>query len=491
MIRVSEHPKKRFNISNKFDLYQKQLNKKKHDKNHVFSTININYDKYIEKLKSNLDTLKKQYDDLLKDNDINSEELIQLKEKIEKEDKTLQEFLITSNKNFHDDTVNIQNVKYAAKTIKLGFLYKINKLWIKILLTSLFGIFGSIATWLFVQYTGVYTAGLSGVIQGLSKITKLSIEQMGSDFYELSNLIYNLMFWVLYFIINLPLLIFAYFKVGKQFAILTTVYIAIGQIVGFGLGFINDSQGIFIFTKMNPEVLNSLNLPNEYIPGVQFLPWNTDQGIVFGLFIYSMANAIVNGICYSSIYILGASTGGNDIIGFYYSKVKNKSIGNLLTIFNVISLLVGVTIGSFFCWLIKAGTPEYASKINFDITTILSTLFSPNLIASILGSIVSGILFNYYFPRNKVIKVQIYSEKASEIALTLISSNWNYSLLLSNNKDDILNSQNSKLSLETICLYINIPTLISTIRSIDSEGLITIYSTFGFDGELPTSSYER
>lgn len=491
MIRVSEHPKKRFNISNKFDLYQKQLNKKKHDKNHVFSTINTDYDKYIDQLKNDLESLKKQYEELLKENDHNSPELLQLKDRIDKEDKSLQELLVTSNRNLHNDTVNIQNVKYAAKTIRLGFLYKIDKLWMKILLTAMFAIFSSLATWLFVQYTGVYTAGLSGVIQGLSKITKLEIEQMGPRFFELSNLIYNLMFWVLYFVINLPLLVFAYFKVGKQFAILTSVYIAVGQIIGFGLGFINGGQGIFIFTKMNPEVLNSMSLPNEYIPGIQFLPWNTGQGIVFGLFIYSMANAIISGICYSSIYILGASTGGNDIIGFYYSKVKNKSIANLLTIFNVISLLVGVTIGSFFCWLIKAQTPEYSAKINFDLTTILGTLFSPNLIASILGSIVSGILFNYYFPRNKVIKVQIYSEKANEIALTLISSNWNYSLLLSNSKDDLLNSQNSKLSLETICLYINIPTLISTIRSIDSEGLITIYSTFGFDGELPTTSYER
>jgi len=54
-----------------------------------------------------------------------------------------------------------------------------------------------------------------------------------------------------------------------------------------------------------------------------------------------------------------------------------------------------------------------------------------------------------------------------------------------------LSNQDINHSLETICFYIDIPALISTIRSIDTEGLITIYSTFGFDGELPTSSYEK
>ncbi|MBR2651279.1 hypothetical protein IKE96_00585 [bacterium] len=51
----------------------------------------------------------------------------------------------------------------------------------------------------------------------------------------------------------------------------------------------------------------------------------------------------------SCIYILGASSGGTDFMGFYYSKIKNKSIGNLLTIFNVISLVIGVILGSFVC----------------------------------------------------------------------------------------------------------------------------------------------
>ena len=140
------------------------------------------------------------------------------------------------------------------------------------------------------------------------------------------------------------------------------------------------------------------------------------------------------------------------------------------------------------CWILKAVNNE---NIILNETTILEAFFSPNLVASIAGAILAGVIYNYYFPRNKVIKVQIYSTHASEIAIALTASDWNYKLLLTKDRDNVLSNQDINHSLETICFYIDIPALISTIRSIDTEGLITIYSTFGFDGELPTSSYEK
>lgn len=493
MIKITEHPKKRFNISNKFALYQKQLNKQKHGKtDHVFSHVDNEYNIYINKLKQDLEKLQKEYSLLEESSTPEVKLLDELKKEIEYQQSNLDEILKLSDKSMHDETVSIQNVKYMAKTIRLGFLYKIDNLWTKIGIVAILGVIVSISIWLLVQYTGIYTPGLSGIIQGIAKIVKLKIEEMGADYVDLSNIIYNVLFWSLYFVINIPLIIFAYFKIGKRFAILSAIYIAVGQLVGFGLGFINDGQGIFIFSKMNPNLITGAFVPNEYINGVQMLPWNTGQGIIVGLFIYATVSSLIFGLVYSAIYILGASTGGTDFIGFYYSKIKSKSIGNLLTTFNLISLVVGATLGSFVCWMLKAQTAEFSSKINLnDPSTILGALFSPNLVASVLGAVISGILYDYYFPRNKVIKVQIYSEKVSEIAMSLNASNWNYKLMLTQPKEDVLLEKQANFSLETICLYIDIPLLISTIRSIDNEGLITIYSTFGFDGELPTSSYER
>ncbi len=375
-------------------------------------------------------------------------------------------------------SIKTKNIKYSAKTIRLGWFYKINNLWLKILFVCLLGILSSVVIWLLVQYTGLYSAGISGIIQGIAKIVKISME---GNSQSLINTIYNVIFWCLYFVINIPLLIFAYFKISKQFCLLTIIYIAFSQLVGFGLGFINDGNGIFIFTNME----NISYQGSIFIKGVQLLPWNSDNGLVVGLFVYGLVFSIVSGTTYSILYILGSSTGGTDVFGFYYSKNKNKSIGTLLTYFNVASLIVGVILGSFTCWIMKADSSQKT------VNNILEAFFSPNLIASIIATALSGVIYNYFFPRNKIIKVQLYSKKANDVVLSLLEKQWTYKLTISNINSDSLVGENNSEALETVCSYVDLPLLISNIREIEPSGLITIYSIFGVDGELPTTIYER
>lgn len=480
MIRLNEQSKKRFRIEEKINLQNKDQNKKSNKAvldNFVLKNDGLNLAKIVEELEK----LQAEYNIVNKSDDKEKvNKLSQLEHEID-----LKKVQIKQANRLSELNIKTQNIKYSAKTIRLGWLYKIDKLWAKILLVCLFGTIVSITTWLFVQYTGVYTPGISGIIQGIAKITRIQISNAGND--SLANVIYNIIFWGLYVLINIPLIIFAYYKIGKNFAILTLFFIISSQLVGFALGFINGGNGVFILTNMN-NPMGTQNIPG-YVPGVQMLPWESTNGLVFGLFIYALIASITSGIIYSMIYILGSSTGGTDIIGFYYSKIKNKSIANLLTIFNVMSLAIGVTLGSFVCWIL-----EY-QRLHNEISTKLAieAFFSPNLIASIIGSVISGLLYNYYFPRNKVVKVQIYSEKINEIAISLKSSEWNYKIAINSSDNSALNNESSSSyrSLETVCFYIDIQILISIMRSIDTQGLITIYSTFGFDGELPTSSYER
>lgn len=374
--------------------------------------------------------------------------------------------------------IKTKNIKFSARTIRLGLFYRINNYFLKILLVCLLGLLSSLTIWLFVQYTGLYSAGISGVIQGIAKIVKISMSGKPEN---IINITYNIFFWCLYFLINIPLIIFAYFRISKSFSLLTVVYITFSQLVGFGLGFINKGQGIFIFTNMsNIDFGNSL-----FVEGVQLLPWNSPNSLVIGLFIYGIVYAIISGTSYSILYILGSSTGGTDIFGFYYSKIKNKSIGTLLTYFNSISLSIGVILGSFVCWLLKAENEQKS------VNNILEAFFSPNLIASLLATGLAGLIYNYFFPRNKIIKLQLYSEKAEEVALSLIEKHWTHKMAISNNNSNSLYGSSSSKTLETICSYIDLPILMSNIREIDPIGLITILSIFGVDGELPTTLYER
>ena len=476
MIRTSEKPKKRFNIERNIS----RQNAKTSTNNSANAVIlQTNYAQELEIAKNKLETLEQEFNKLVSENSADTTvQLANLKKKIASIKSYIDELQKIQKRSLNATSVKIQNVKYSARTIRMGPFYKIKEWWQKYLLVAAIGSLVSVIIWLLVQYTGVYSAGLSGIIQGIAKITKIEMELNGSA-ESLANAVYNALFWGLYFIINIPLLIFGYFKVGKQFAIMTIIYIAFSQLVGFGLGFINDGNGIFIFTNMSEITVDPA------LEGVQILAWNADNGAIPGLFIYSVVYALIAGISYSIIYILGASSGGTDVFGFYYSKVKNKSIGTLLTYFNVASLVIGVTLGSFACWMIKA--PDQLRTSNH----ILEAFFSPNLVASVLGSIISGLIYNYFFPRSKIVKVQIYSQKAQDIAFSLIEKDWNYKIIISQTTTDTLGGSSSNKSLETVCSYIDLPTLISNIRDVDSEGLVTIYSTFGVDGELPTTSYER
>ncbi len=374
-------------------------------------------------------------------------------------------------------SIQTKNIKFSARTIRLGWFYKINNIWFKILLVCLLGILSSVVIWLFVQYTGLYSAGISGIIQGIAKIVKIG---MDGNSESLINLVYNIIFWCLYFLINIPLLIFSYFKISKEFCLLTVIYITFSQLIGFGLGFINNGNGIFIFTDMT----NITSESTIFISDVQLLPWNSSNGLVIGLFIYGLVYAIVSGTTYSILYILGSSTGGTDIFGLYYSKIKNKSIGTLLTYFNATSLFLGVLLGSFVCWIMKSSDDQKT------VNNILEAIFSPNLIVSLLSTALAGLIYNYFFPRNKIIKVQLYSKKSEDVVLSLLEKEWTYKVVISNNSDSLAGDSNSK-TLETVCSYIDLPILISNIREIDATGLITIYSIFGVDGELPTTIYER
>ena len=486
MIKTSEKPKKRFNIERNIAKYlnSTKTSNPSANSNDGIVVLQTNYGQEIEIAKQKLETLEQEFNKIINENPESTSKINDLQKKITSVKTYLDDLQKMQKRSLNATSVKIQNVKYSARTIRMGPFYKVREWWQKYLLVAAIGAIVSLIIWLLVQYTGVYSAGLSGVIQGVAKITKIEMMLNGSSD-AVANTVYNALFWGLYFILNIPLLIFGYFKVGKQFAIMTIIYIAFSQLVGFGLGFINNGNGIFIFTNMS-EVSSGLTPEQQSaLEGVQILAWNAGNGAVPGLFVYAVTYALIAGISYSIIYILGASSGGTDVFGFYYSKVKNKSIGTLLTYFNVASLIVGVTLGSFACWMIKAPAELKTSN------NILESFFSPNLIASVLGSIISGLIYNYFFPRSKIVKVQIYSQKAQDIAFSLIEKDWNYKIIISQTTSDTLGGSSSNKSLETVCSYIDLPTLISNIRDVDNEGLITIYSTFGVDGELPTTSYER
>jgi len=65
------------------------------------------------------------------------------------------------------------------------------------------------------------------------------------------------------------------------------------------------------------------------------------------LFLYAAIYGICTGLCYSLLYIVGASSAGLDFVSIYYATKKQKNLGGILVIINSSAMLLGTIIGTY------------------------------------------------------------------------------------------------------------------------------------------------
>ncbi len=359
----------------------------------------------------------------------------------------------------------MEKKEFKSSLIKLMKPYSTTKKRIIFPLIILLGLISAIATLFFVQNTGLFSMGITGVLQGIAKIVRASI----FDNPKLALIIYNLLFWLLYFILNIPLFIFAYYKISKKFSMLTLVYVCATQIFGLSLSFIPGINNIFIFGNTTDNTINS---------SVNIIEW-ANANLVIPLFFYASSQGVILGFAYSVLYMIGSSTGGTDIVTFYYAKVKNISISKLLVLFNSICIILSSILGTIVPLFIKGTYHEYFPN---NASKILQSIFSPNLMFSIIIAIIISTLVGILFPKNRVIQINIYSQKVDELQKKLISLGYQHFLTINNTIGGY--SWTAEQNIETICLYFQLPEIVSTIRSVDSEALIITQKLSDIDGKI-------
>lgn len=166
----------------------------------------------------------------------------------------------------------------------------------------------------FINTAGLLTSGLTGICLIISRY-------VGMLYYDtnLADLLNNLsqmdfvntLTSILFFTINIPLVILAFKKLGKRFATLSTVYIIANTLF---ITFLPNSI-------MNLFALNDGGLSNAIFAGV------------------------CSGIAVSLALNMGGSTAGLEIVATYYSRKKQISLGKILIIINTVIILTG---GIFF-----------------------------------------------------------------------------------------------------------------------------------------------
>lgn len=397
-----------------------------------------------------------------------------------------------------------KEIKYVSTNFKstiglFSIFYSRNDMKWRIFVACMVGLIISFVSIVFVQNTGVVVTGLSGIFQGIARITKVVLNKnrlnLGLTEDNIQN-VYNAMFYGMYLLMNIPLMIFSYKKVGKNFTIISSIPVIISNVVPLIINLIPGVSNIFIFGEttsnyvqialgsdgkiidpMHLEQINS-DLHNNGVTILTFMYKVVDGRLIndapkfLSMLLYTICAGIINGFAYSMAMAVGGSSGGLDFISFYFAYKRNKSLAPVLLGFNIGSVVLTTMLGSYISAIV-VNPQKYSSYEYF---------FSQNLLTGFIYALTLSIVISNLFPKDKVVKITIYGSKVFKIRNHLYSKNFNHSLTINNTTGGY--SLTEQKNIEIICMFIEIPKILQEIKSCDQPSLITITRIKGIEGKL-------
>lgn len=234
---------------------------------------------------------------------------------------------------------------------------------------------------------------------------------------------YNTLQSIFYFSLNVPILIFSFIKLGPKFSIFTSLNV--------------------VFTSLFISIL-----PAEFFDNIAQLV--SDQ---------PLARAIFAGLCtgLSSAFAFksGHSTGGIDVIAYYYSLRKSTSTGKYIAFMNGI-LIITFTFLTILDGRFGNGSSTYAEAI---ITACFSIVYL----------FISSLVVDSINVRNKKVQLQIIT--SNEELSRIILANVPHSCTIVKAKGAYTGSE--KFILYVVVSNNEVTKLISQIRHVDENSFIS------------------
>ena len=168
-----------------------------------------------------------------------------------------------------------------------------------------FGFYCFVAPYEVVHSTLEGSAITTGGVGGISQVIWMIFNLCGStiDLFTLQS--------IFYFVLNIPILIFAFFKIGKKFAIITLINVGLSSL------FIQLFKPEYGFTLMS-----------------EIAYWLQDQHVARVLFA-----GVAIGLASSIAFRSEVSCGGIDVISYYFALRKSTSVGKYATALNSVIII--------------------------------------------------------------------------------------------------------------------------------------------------------
>lgn len=262
-------------------------------------------------------------------------------------------------------------------------------------------------------------------------------------------------FSLIYLAMNIPLIILFWKKIKKQFVYKTACFLIVQA--AFGSLFTIDAIGdpiTSIFSKFEPFRVGK--------------PGETPSG--WPIIIMSVIGAVFAGMGIAVSWKYGGSSGGTDIITYYYSTKKGKSIGR-------ITMILGIAIALFSFGVTLAIEPN------------MRELWYLTLLSTFVYLIIISWMIDWIFPKYSKVKLSIHSEKHEEIHKYLLDSKFEHAFYSKKIKSGYSNKE--KTVIESVVLLLEVRSIIREILKIDPNVWISVKDVRKVVGNFTTTSVEE
>ncbi len=254
----------------------------------------------------------------------------------------------------------------------------------------------SLSSRFFINIVGTFIPGIAGLSQGITYTLWNVISQggetaLGMTRSQFVNNFYVLINWM----INIPIIVFAFNKVGKKFSYYS-LYVMLTTIL-FTLLFTNLPGIKDVFPGTNLDALRSSTNPKDVM--LQYSIFT-----LIGLF-----GGISYGFACGLVFKVGYSTMGFDPVAKYLEIEKSMNINKTLFIFSIINSIV---------WIGVCAITSH-QVTNFE-TFITSTFLSPTMATTVIFIGSYGIVSNITYPSLKQVSIEVISDKYDELAKELV-----------------------------------------------------------------------
>ncbi|MEE3928515.1 DUF2179 domain-containing protein [Mycoplasmopsis ciconiae] len=370
--------------------------------------------------------------------------------------------------------------------LKISKLYSPMPMYKVLIITTIVAIFFGVISVFFVKNVGIYNFGLAAFGQAAARLVVVKLP--ASVAADVRNLIDQIIFWLAYIILSIPIFIFGYYKIGRIFTILTVLFLIVSSFTSIGIGLIPGANEVYLIGDFsNKAVQEALPEYQKKLSNLIPLFWN-EGGNIIALMIYSMSYGFMLAWVFAIIAILGGTAGVTGVIGEWYANTKQKSFGTISGYMNIVIVLISVLVGS---WLPGSLLLSEAEKLNGANNQALRILadkawgfemyLSPNFVATILSNVVYIAVLNKLYPKFKLVRVEIFSMYCDDVkdkilldrkivtGITLFKGEGGYS----KKQIDVITS---------ITLFRQIPRIIKDVRKIDPEAFIAVSEVNAIDG---------